>query len=191
MSEDDTSGVIPESKIREAHAKCMEDPALAKYFNDAPQGAKEYIALMFYCTVFQQEVDDVLYETYQKEVEEELTREDVLYLATHDRNPQSKAHFRDLLAQMPASAPVPAVVSPSTAPTASAPVVLDTHRLEVLLERLQSTLSRIESRLAEQEERAAKFRNFRFVCQVFWLFMVFLLLIGGAVALCFMLMPKQ
>ena len=100
MADDDTDGVIPESKIREAHAKCMEDPQLAKYFNDAPQGAKEYIALMFYCTVFQDEVDDGLYATYQKEVEEEMSREDLLYLATHDRNPQSKAHFRELLAKM-------------------------------------------------------------------------------------------
>ncbi len=36
MSDND---VIPEDKIREAHAKCMQDPALAKYFNDAPPGA--------------------------------------------------------------------------------------------------------------------------------------------------------
>ena len=93
MSDND---VIPEDKIREAHAKCMQDPALAKYFNDAPPGAKQYIALMFYCTVFADELDDAKCELYQGEVEEDLTKDDLLYLATNARNLESRAHFREL-----------------------------------------------------------------------------------------------
>lgn len=93
MSDND---VIPEDKIREAHAKCMQDPALAKYFNDAPPGAKQYIALMFYCTVFEDELDDAKCELYQGEVEEDLTKDDLLYLATNARNLESRAHFREL-----------------------------------------------------------------------------------------------
>lgn len=89
-------GVIPAAKIQKAHAVCMQDPRLAKYFNDAPYGAKQYIALMFYCTVFSEEVDDDLCAQYQQEVEEDLTCEDALYLATRDANPISKAHFREL-----------------------------------------------------------------------------------------------
>lgn len=89
-------GVIPAAKIQEAHAVCMQDPKLAKYFNDAPYGAKQYIALMFYCTVFSEEVDDDLCAKYQQEVEEDLSCEDALYLATRDANPITKAHFREL-----------------------------------------------------------------------------------------------
>ena len=199
MGEEETDGVIPESKIREAHAKCMEDPALAKYFNDAPPGAKEYIALMFYCTVFQHEVDDAQYEVYQKEVEEGLTREDVLYLATHERNLQTKAHFRELLAQMPPVSarmvpPPGGMMLPPMSPMTfdePEPVVVDTRRLELAVERVQSTLQRIEEKLEAQEAQAAKFRTFRFACQVVWLAMVVLVALVGAMALCWHLMPKQ
>lgn len=190
MTDEDTDGVIPESKIREAHAKCMEDPELAKYFNDAPQGAKEYIALMFYCTVFQNEVDDGLYETYQKEVEEELTREDMLYLATHDRNPQTKAHFRDLLAQVP---PTAADASPAVAPASEAvsapttPIVFDTRRLEMAIDRIHASLQKLDQRLEEQERQAARFRRFRFACLVIWLVFLFVAVVGAVVlTLCIM-----
>lgn len=184
MADDDTDGVIPESKIREAHAKCMEDPQLAKYFNDAPQGAKEYIALMFYCTVFQNEVDDGLYATYQKEVEEEMSREDLLYLATHDRNPQSKAHFRDLLAKMPQPS-ISAVPSHSfglfenAADQEAAPkVVIDTRRIELALERLQTTVANIQTYLEDREKREAKRATLQIVVRI----VVFLLVTLGCVA---------
>lgn len=172
MADDDTDGVIPESKIREAHAKCMEDPQLAKYFNDAPQGAKEYIALMFYCTVFQNEVDDGLYATYQKEVEEEMSREDLLYLATHDRNPQSKAHFRELLAKMPQTSPV-AVPAPSfelfenaTAQESAQSVKLDTRRIELAIERLQASVTSIQTYLEEREKREAQRAKVHMICRI-------------------------
>lgn len=172
MADDDTDGVIPESKIREAHAKCMEDPQLAKYFNDAPQGAKEYIALMFYCTVFQDEVDDGLYATYQKEVEEEMSREDLLYLATHDRNPQSKAHFRELLAKMPQTSSV-AVPSPSfelfenaTAQESAPSVKLDTRRIELAIERLQASVTSIQTYLEDREKREAQRAKVHMICRI-------------------------
>ena len=122
MADFDTDVVIPEDKIRAAHARCMQDPALAKYFQEAPPGAKQYIALMFYCTVYQDEIDDAKCEIYQAEVEEDLTKEDLLYLATHERNPESKTHFRELYVEMvnaeraaarAVDAPVPAL---NTAP---------------------------------------------------------------------------
>lgn len=184
MADDDTDGVIPESKIREAHAKCMEDPQLAKYFNDAPQGAKEYIALMFYCTVFQNEVDDTLYETYQKEVEEEMSREDILYLATHDRNPQSKAHFRDLLAQMPVTPP-PSVVQKSDEATSVQvqQVSIDTRRIEMTLERVQTSLLRIQTTLEEREKREAKLSKIRTICALVFFSIALLLVVAGAVVL--------
>ena len=118
MSDND---VIPEDKIREAHAKCMQDPALAKYFNDAPPGAKQYIALMFYCTVFSGEVDDDLCAKYQQEVEEDLTRDDALYLATRDTNPISKAHFRQLYLELKRAEEAPETAHQENVVEVSAP----------------------------------------------------------------------
>ena len=170
MTVDDN--VIPEEKIREAHARCMRDPALAKYFEEAPQGARQYIALMFYCTVFQNEVDDGLYATYQKEVEEEMSREDLLYLATHDRNPQSKAHFRELLAKMPQTSS--AAVTPRSFEFPEIPMVqesapsvkLDTRRIELAIERLQASVTSIQTYLEEREKREAKRAKVHMICRI-------------------------
>ncbi len=92
--------VIPSAKIKQAYEICMKDPKLAKYFNEAPAGARQYIALMFYCTVFNEELNDELCAKYQAEVEEELTREDVLYLAENESDPITKMHFRRLYVAM-------------------------------------------------------------------------------------------
>ncbi len=85
--------VIPSWKIKKAYEICMKDPKLAKYFNDVPAGARQYIALEFYCTVFSGEVNDNLCVKYQQEVEEDLTREDVRYLAENDPNSAFRVHF--------------------------------------------------------------------------------------------------
>ncbi len=92
--------VIPSWKIKKAYEICMKDPKLAQYFNDAPEGARQYIALEFYCTVFSGEVNDNLCAKYQQEVEEDLTREDVRYLAENDPNSASRMHFRQLYVEI-------------------------------------------------------------------------------------------
>lgn len=148
MSENDN--VIPEDKIREAHARCMQDPALAKYFDEAPPGARQYIALMFYCTVFQDEVDDDKCALYQAEVEEDLTKEDLLYLATHERNLESKSHFRELYVDL--------VNAEQAAEQAAAggpdkPVVLDTERLERTIAGVQKEVLQVRRLVAEQVTR--------------------------------------
>ena len=147
MSENDN--VIPEEKIRAAHAKCMQDPALAKYFDEAPPGARQYIALMFYCTVYQDELTDEACALYQSEVEEDLTKEDVLYLATHERNLESKSHFRELYVEMvnreqPAGKP--------DAGVAAAPV-LNTRGLESALADVQKEVLQVRRLVAEQVTR--------------------------------------
>lgn len=149
MADEANDGVIPESKIREAHAKCMQDPALARYFEDAPPGAKQYIALMFYCTVFQAEVDDEKCVAYQAEVEADLTKDDLLYLATHERNLESKAHFRELYVEMVnaerSAAPAPA---PSTAGDGAA-VVRELVRMEAALARVEGELARCRAAIPQ------------------------------------------
>ncbi len=137
--------VIPVEKIKEAHAICMRDPKLAKYFEDAPAGAREYIALMFYCTVFSDELSDDLCAKYQQEVEADLTRDDVLYLATHETNPISKTHFRELYVEMTQAeeTPPPAPVSAPT-PLPAGDVYARAMRAEFTAMRAELTAIRAE-----------------------------------------------
>ena len=147
---DENDKVIPEDKIRAAHAKCMQDPALAKYFDDAPQGARQYIALMFYCTVYQDELSDEACALYQSEVEEELTKEDLLYLATHERNPESKAHFRELYVEMVNAERAAEKADPAFSGTAAS---FDTRTLERMVVDLQKELHQVRRLVAEQVTR--------------------------------------
>ena len=148
MSENDN--VIPEEKIREAHARCMQDPALAKYFDEAPPGARQYIALMFYCTVFQNEVDDDTCALYQAEVEEDLSKEDLLYLATHERNLESKSHFRELYVEM-----VNAEKADESSVREAAAVAppIDYERLERSVAGVQKEVLQVRRLVAEQVTR--------------------------------------
>ena len=84
------SDIIPEEKIKEAVAKCMANPKYADYFNGAPPAAKEYIALQFYCTVFNADVTDEQRELYMGEVEEDLSIDDVHYLLAHESDPEMR-----------------------------------------------------------------------------------------------------
>lgn len=145
-------GVIPAEKIQEAHAVCMQDPKLAKYFNEAPYGAKQYIALMFYCTVFSEEVDDDLCAKYQQEVEEELTRDDALYLATRDTNPISKSHFRELYLELKRAAEKSEEGSGETVETGAGAVV-SLAGVERRLDGLQAELQQTRKLLAEHVTR--------------------------------------
>ncbi len=135
--------VIPVEKIKEAHAICMRDPKLAKYFEDAPAGAREYIALMFYCTVFSDELSDDLCAKYQQEVETDLTRDDVLYLATHETNPISKTHFRELYVEMTQAEEAPAPAPAPVAPPAG-DVYAEAMRAELTAMRAELTAIRAE-----------------------------------------------
>lgn len=155
---DENDGVIPESKIREAHAICMRDPNLAKYFEDAPQGARQYIALMFYCTVFHAEVDDEKCASYQAEVEAELTRDDLLYLATHERNPISKAHFRELYA---ATGSGQTTAEPVAEPEEGRLPNEEGASIVVDIEGVITELRRIRTQLATLNDRQAAYEKLR------------------------------
>ena len=67
--------IIPEEKAREAVAKCMKHVRHARYFNEAPSGAKQYIALVFYETVFPNDLSEEVSEQCFKEVLQELNNE--------------------------------------------------------------------------------------------------------------------
>ncbi len=147
--------VIPSAKIKEAYEICMKDPKLTKYFNDAPAGARQYIALMFYCTVFNDELNDDLCARYQAEVEEELTREDVLYLAENESDPITKMHFRRLYVAMAKAEEAPASEKPAASTGgAQIPVVeVSTANLEQQLVEVLAELQTLRKITAEQALR--------------------------------------
>ena len=90
--------IIPEWKVREACAKCTESEKHARYFNEAPAGAKQYIALVFYETVFPNDLSEEVSEQCFKEVLQELNADDLLYLVAHEVDPRTRDVFVERLA---------------------------------------------------------------------------------------------
>lgn len=91
--------VIPEWKIKHAWAQCMKDPKLNLYFTNAPYGAKQYVALAFYCKVFADEVTEAKYKTYVSEVEAEMGPDDMKYVARNDDDAGARRYFAERLAE--------------------------------------------------------------------------------------------
>lgn len=90
--------VIPEEKIREACEKCMRHARYAMYFNEAPPGARQYIALVFYETIFPDDLSDELSNQCFDEVVQELGEEDLQYLIAHEKDAHARDAFIERLA---------------------------------------------------------------------------------------------
>ena len=73
MAKDD---IIPEEKLRDAVAQCTKHARHARYFNEAPSGAKQYIALVFY----------------------EMSVDDLMYLIAHEKDARTRDTFVERLA---------------------------------------------------------------------------------------------
>ena len=43
---------IPQDKAQAAYETCVQDPQQMRYFAKAPEGAQQYIALMFYFRIY-------------------------------------------------------------------------------------------------------------------------------------------
>ena len=95
MSKDD---IIPEEKLREAVAHCTKHAKHARYFNEAPSGAKQYIALVFYETVFPDDLSEEVSDQCFKEVLQELNADDLRYLITHEKDSRTRDTFVERLA---------------------------------------------------------------------------------------------
>jgi hypothetical protein len=150
----DKAELIPEAKLREACAKCMQHAKHARYFNEAPSGAKQYIALVFFETVFPNDLTEEVSEQCFKEMLHELNADDLLYLIAHEKDPRTRdvfverlaflkedAALKDLHAQKPrpavaerpaAARPVPPTISPAVASVAAPTFAFsyDAHRLD-------------------------------------------------------------
>ena len=92
------SDIIPEWKVREACAQCMKQADHARYFNEAPQGAKQYIALVFYETVYPNDLTEELSEQCFNEVLQELSAGDLLYLISREKDARTRDMFVERLA---------------------------------------------------------------------------------------------
>ena len=96
----DKAELIPEAKLREACAKCMQHAKHARYFNEAPPGAKQYIALVFFETVFPNDLTEEVSEQCFKEMLHELNADDLLYLIAHETDPRTRDVFVERLAYL-------------------------------------------------------------------------------------------
>ena len=90
--------IISEEKAREAVAQCTKHVKYARYFNEAPSGAKQYIALVFYETVFPNDLSEDVSEQCFKEVLQELNPDDLLYLIAHEKDARTRDAFVERLA---------------------------------------------------------------------------------------------
>ncbi len=90
--------IIPEWKVREACAQCMKQADHARYFNEAPQGAKQYIALVFYETVYPNDLSEEMSEQCFNEVLQELSAGDLLYLISREKDARTRDMFVERLA---------------------------------------------------------------------------------------------
>ena len=88
---------IPEDKVRAAYERCVQDPKLARYYANAPEGAQSYIALEFYLAVYGDEVGADSQEAYRREVEAELSAKDLAYLIRQTDDPAERDHLTALL----------------------------------------------------------------------------------------------
>lgn len=90
--------LIPEWKVREACVKCTKNEKHARYFNNAPTGAKQYIALVFFETVFPNDLTEEVADQCFKETLQELSADDLLYLIAHERDARTRDVFVERLA---------------------------------------------------------------------------------------------
>ncbi len=90
--------LIPEWKVREACAQCMKNEKHARYFNNAPAGAKQYIALVFFETVYPNDLTEEVSNQCFSEMLQELNADDLRYLITHETDPRTRDVFVERLA---------------------------------------------------------------------------------------------
>ena len=126
--------IISEEKAREAVAQCTKHAKHARYFNEAPSGAKQYIALVFYETVFPNDLSEEVSEQCFKEVLQELNADDLLYLIAHEKDARTRDAFVERLAflreasvlqKQPAEQPQAVRERPSATRPAKEPSVTD------------------------------------------------------------------
>ena len=73
------------------------NPFWASYYDAAPSGAKEIIALGFYLSSSDRAHNDPEAQSVLEECREALEKEDIAYLAENSPNPYERSFYRNLL----------------------------------------------------------------------------------------------
>ena len=112
---DTGADVIPAEDFRTAIEVCCRLPRFKRYYEEAPNGARMYIALQFYARVFASHLDEAQYRTCRLEIEPDLTLHDLDYLLQGETDAASRSYLETLrerlVAQQPPAVPSQAFVS--------------------------------------------------------------------------------
>ena len=84
---------MEESRLFEVVERFLQNPFWAEYYDCAPSGAKEVIALEFYLSGAAEHHDSEAHAVL-KEVKANLDAEDIAYLAEHSPNHYERAYYR-------------------------------------------------------------------------------------------------
>lgn len=127
--------VIPAEDFRKAIETCCLLPRLNRYYANAPQSARLFIALQFYARVFSSTRDEVKYRSCLAEIEPDLGMEDVDYLLEGETDLGTVSYLENLRARLVAGSaqdessglkgrgvPAPQMCRGATAPTVPPPM---------------------------------------------------------------------
>lgn len=98
---------ISDEDLRTALAECRKDKELNAYYRNAPQGARLYIALVFYGKVFRDELDKSAYIKAFAEIGDELKERDLRYLLQYEDDESMREYLSDRLASLAGGCDIP------------------------------------------------------------------------------------
>ena len=88
---------MDEKELRKIIESFLENPFWAGYYDAAPSGAKEIIALGFYMSSSERAHNDPEAQSVLEECRRALEKEDISYLAQNSPNPYERAFYRKRL----------------------------------------------------------------------------------------------
>ena len=88
---------MDEKELQKTIESFLENPFWAEYYDAAPSGAKEIIALEFYRSSSERAHHDPEAQSVLEECREALEKEDISYLAQNSPNPYERALYRKRL----------------------------------------------------------------------------------------------
>ena len=88
---------MSEKELQATIESFLENPFWAGYYDAAPSGAKEIIALGFYMSSSELAHNDPEAQSVLEECREALEKEDIAYLAQNSPNPYERALYHKML----------------------------------------------------------------------------------------------
>lgn len=88
---------MDEKELQKTIESFLENPFWAEYYDAAPSGAKEIIALGFYMSSSEMAHNDPEAQSVLEECRETLEKKDIAYLAENSPNPYERSFYRNRL----------------------------------------------------------------------------------------------